>query len=133
MKIARVLLVVSLLGFTGCNKLKEAFGGTHSTQADASAICRATPGWWNMPVTSDNIDILTGEIQGEDGITMTAYACPTAGKIGEVAGCSVFTSTGADANGVVVEFTGIHVFFKLAATNHYARVMLRMDATCHGD
>ncbi len=135
MKIVRlVVLGLLLVWTTGCRKLKDTMfpGNPKTNQADPASICRANPIYMDRVVNSDNIDFATGEIQGEDGVFITVYACPNDNKLPDFTGCSAFTETGFDANGVGAVFQGSHVFIQLAQSKGYKKAMAKIEYSCHG-
>ncbi len=147
------LVAVAVLGLslTGCSKFKDSlFPGTKDkTGTNPASICRATPGYTygkqtlNTPVRpyDDDIDILTGETQDEDGIHMTVTICKqdifctnSVAFCGDeaAAGCVTMTDTASTVDGALVEFASSHVYLRLLPSKGYTIYRLRTDSSCHG-
>src|SRR6185295_15223827 len=100
------IAAILALGFlsTGCQNVRHTlFPGTPDKPGtDAASVCRATPTWsmrdfanTALVPNADNIDIFTGETTGQDGVTETAYVCPTPlvpFQTFDVTGCISFTT-----------------------------------------
>lgn len=141
----RFLGFMALVALTGCHALfpKQ----DQPNQADPNSICRAGSTWAIYANhMSDQVKVLTGEINGDDGITESVVLCTQDifcrnGGIANTSGafCGPTTSctapisrTGILPDGTVINFNGTTVEIDLAQSKGYAIGEITIDATCHG-
>lgn len=128
LKVGTLLMLAVLV--TGCSKKHP-----HTNPAD---VCRSpkTTNWRDVsePVGSpakltDNVEITTGEVNGEDGVTITGKLWKRDGS-GNLVSEQTFTDTGS-VDGVTVIYAPNTVTVQLAVTRGYARLEVYVFYTCH--
>jgi hypothetical protein len=141
----KVSILICALMMTGCQNVRHALfpGDPPKPGTDPATVCRSPSGtairdvtWPLEPLVgqgplTDNTSVLTGETNGEDGVTEVVTLCKR-DLSGNLVNCQDVTGTGVLSDGTMIEFAHNTVEVKLAQSNGWANLKVFITWTCHG-